>query len=325
MRKDGVKFACLCLDCFATSEAQALQEALPGDFWVERPWQGFDLSTWAREIGTWRIKEVTESEVFVWVTTESSRLDVQDGENEALSNRLHTYWKGLQLSWPCTPRSAWILTGSLKSETADVSSLTSLPPTFDKTPATAPTPAALRLAAETAVNLEAVFAAGILRGRLERGLTSFLSGMKSLFLDETILAFERTIEGIVHPSDRKQFVNRCLRLLRLGASQNAASVLEEIYVARNAFTHALPVELAFPGKTTNEARHRAQQLQALLYWFTSEALRVILADKTLVQRFGTEGQGPFWGDVVEGKRTSPFVIDVADDRWQFAEDEMISS
>jgi hypothetical protein len=39
MRKDGVKFACLCLDCFAGTEAQALQEALPGDFWVERPWR----------------------------------------------------------------------------------------------------------------------------------------------------------------------------------------------------------------------------------------------------------------------------------------------
>ena len=325
MRKDGVKFACLCLDCFAGTEAQALQEALPGDFWVERPWRGFDLSTWAREIGTWRLAEVTGAEVFVWVTVESSRLDVQDGENETLANRLHTYWKGLQLSWPCTPRSAWILTGSLKRESPDVSSLISLLPTFDKAPALALSPAVLRLAAETAINLEAAFGAGSLQGRLERGVTSFLSGMGSRFVDETILAFERTIEGIVHPSDRKQFVNRCARLLRLGVSHNAASVLEEIYSVRNAFTHALPVEAAFPGKTRSQARHRAQQLQALLYGFAAEALRTILANKPLLEQFGGEGLGAFWGSVVEGKRSAPFVIDLQDDRWHFSEDEMISA
>ena len=325
MRKDGVKFACLCLDCFATTEAQAMQETLPGDFWIERPWQGFDLSTWAREIGTWRLAEVTGAEVFVWVTAESSRLDVQDGENETLANRLHNYWKGLQLSWPCTPRAAWILTGSLKREIPDVSSLTSLLPTFDKAPAIALSPEVLRLAAETTVNLEAAFAAGTLQGRLERGITSFLSGMGSRFVDETILAFQRTIEGIVHPSDRKQFVNRCARLLRLDAAHDLTGVLEEIYSVRNAFTHALPVDAAFPGKTRNQARHRAQQIQALLYWFAAEALRSILASKPLLEQFGAEGQGPFWGSVVEGKRSAPLAIELGDDRWQFSEDEMISS
>jgi hypothetical protein len=149
--------------------------------------------------------------------------------------------------------------------------------------------------------------------------------MGSRFVDETILAFERTIEGIVHPSDRKQFVNRCARLLRLGVSHNAPSVLEEIYSVRNAFTHALPVEAAFPGKTRSQARHRAQQLQALLYWFAAEALRTILANKPLLEQFGAEGQGPYWGSVVEGKRSAPFVIDLQDDRWHFSEDEMISA
>jgi hypothetical protein len=251
---------------------------------------------------------------------------VNDDENRILSNRLHTFWKGLQLAWSSTPRStAWILTGSLKNEKPDVSQLTSLFPTFDKTPPVSLSPAVLRLAAETSVDLERTFASGLLSGRVERGLTSFFSSMGSGYLDDSILALERAIEGIVHPSDRKQFVKRCATILRLGPSHDLNAVLEEIYTVRNAFTHAALVDLAFPGRTPAQARHRAQQLQALLYSFAAGAFRSIIADVRLIEQFSSEGQGPFWGSVVEGKRQAPFVVTVADDQWQFGEDELASS
>lgn len=74
MKKDGVKFACLCLRTLISDELVDARAELPGELWLEQPWHEFDVSVWKNLIGTARIDEISDARLWVWAVSPSARL-----------------------------------------------------------------------------------------------------------------------------------------------------------------------------------------------------------------------------------------------------------
>jgi hypothetical protein len=320
---EAAKFACLCLNAVTANELLGATGELGGEFSLGSPTEKFDLDLWAEAIGKRRVREINESNVWIWAFRHSDRLTVTDAENRELEERMFRFWKGLLLNRPPLVHSAWILTGSQRDGVPDVATFSSVGHIFIKEAPYPITLAMLRSAGETAQHLELAFASGDLRGRVERGLTAFFGAMGNQFLDESILALERSLEGILHPNDKAQFVKRAARILNFDeqATSNLQGVLAEAYDIRSGFTHAQPVEVVFPGLSPDRAVQRAQQLQTLLYFAASRAYRAVLKEPALVRQFAAEGIGEYWGKVVTQKRPPPFVVQIAEHEWLLEHDD----
>ena len=322
MRKDGVKFACLCLRAVTAGELANACDALPGDYWLEPPWEEFDVNVWKNHIGVWRIDQIADAHLWVWVVAPSVRLDVNDAEHDQLEHRLFLLWQGLQLHRPGIVHSAWVLMGSLRNAKPDVQSLKQYRELFVKEPDRELTLSGLHLAAATALDLQRLYVSGVLAGRLDRGMAALFSAMRSEHMDESILSLVRAVEGILHPKDAEQFVKRAASVVKIdGVLPDAlTTLLRELYDVRSGFTHAEALTTVFQGKSHEEGKHRAQQLQAFAYLLASGAYTAVLREDTLTKRFSTEGQGDYWGKITAGKKKPPFTVQLDEQDWSFGPD-----
>lgn len=322
MQKDGVKFACLCLRAVIAGELLDACAGLPGDYWLEPPWEEFDVNVWKNHIGSWSIDQIADARLWVWVVAPSARLDVNDAEHDQLEHRLFLFWQGLQLHRPGIVHSAWVLMGSLRNAKPDVQSLKQYREPLVKEPDRELTLSGLHQAAATALDLQRLYESGVLAGRLDRGLPAFFGAMRSEHVDESILSLVRSIEGILHPKDADQFVKRAASVVNIDGGSPAAlkTLLDELYRVRSGFTHAEALTTIFQGKNRDEAKHRAQQLQAFAYLLASGAYTAVLRQDTLTKRFSTEGQGEYWGKVTSGRRKPPFTVQLDEQDWSFGPD-----
>lgn len=319
MQKDGVKFACLCLRAVIAGELLDARAELPGDYWLEPPWEEFDVNVWKNHIGTWRIDEIARARLWIWVVAPSARLDVNDAEHDQLEHRLFLLWQGLQLHRPGIVHSAWVLMGNLKNAKPDVQSLKQYRDLFVKEPDRELTLSGLRHAAATALDLQRLYDSGVLAGRLDRGLAAFFGAMHNEHLDESILSLVRAVEGILHPKDADQFVKRSGSVVKIdgGLPDALTTLLRELYDVRSGFTHAEALATVFQGNSHEEGKHRAQQLQAFAYLLASGAYTAVLRQDTLTKRFSTEGQGEYWGKITAGKKKPPFTVQLDEQDWSF--------
>jgi hypothetical protein len=319
MRKDGVKFGCLCLQASSDWMLGQEQEAdLGHGFFLARPWREFDFRGWSPALGSWRLEEIQSSQIWIWSTAASEHLHVTDNENEVLADRMQVLWKALQLCEPAVFLSAWIFTGAIHDGRPDIATLRSLPNVFVKQPSRERGHRELQAAAALALALQEAFSAGRVVGRLERGLAALLSGMLSDTMDNSVLCFTRALEGVLHPNERRQFVSRGARVISI--PNETETILGELYDFRSGLAHAESFETIFPRKTFEQATHRGQQLQAFAYLAAARVYSCILASTELLRWFASEELGEYWGRVVSGRKAPPFQVTIRDDEWLFGPD-----
>ena len=66
---------------------------------------------------------------------------------------------------------------------------------------------------------------------------------------------------------------------------------------------------------------RCRQLQAFLYHFATRAYREVLSRPELMNRLTQPDVGAYWGEIIEGTETLPFIVVVPDDLWNFEHDD----
>lgn len=139
------------------------------------------------------------------------------------------------------------------------------------------------------------------------------------FVDGSILALQRSLEGILHPCNKKQFVERVAKIADLGSGYDVRALFREVYGIRSGFTHAESLNVAFPNRSYEDALVRARQVQVLLCFVAFRLYRVILSRVDLLSCFGAEGLGAYWGRIVEGRKERPFAVKVSDGEWLYDE------
>ncbi|GEM_PF-3906337 len=318
MRKDGVKFGCLCADVHPSGDIRRIEAALPGEFFVESPWADVDVDAWREELGRWQVNEIKRANLWVWSVASTETPQIHDNENDRLFRRMNNFWIAFLMHEPPDVNSVWILTGDLIAGHPTIATLRKLPRAIRQSVSfPAPlSPDSLDQIAVIAGGVDAAEEAKSVAGRLERGFAAFVAGMQSDTIDDSILCFVRALEAIVQPNGGKQFCNRTARILQSSTMDVASlrALLEEIYKTRGAFTHAEAIETAFRGNTRDEAIRRGRELRAATHIMASRCYREVFARPDLIKFFSSE-QGEFWGDVVSGKKEPPFRIPVEPAEW----------
>jgi hypothetical protein len=133
------------------------------------------------------------------------------------------------------------------------------------------------------------------------------------YIEDSILCLMRALEGMLHADSSKQFQSRAASILK----EPNLELLRELYHVRNKFTHAEPVELAFPNRTAAEATQRARQLQAFLYHFATRVYCKIVGSPGLLAMLSQARVGELWGNVVSGHQPPPLVVSVDEPLWNF--------
>jgi hypothetical protein len=150
-------------------------------------------------MGVWQLEEIQKANLWVWCTGKSGSL-----RRKAVTD----FWSGLLLTRPPRVHHAWLLTGTLQDGASQIGGLERLRDVVVKEPPFPLNLDILREATQAGIHLGRAFASGRLRGRLERGLSALLLSMQMEYSDESILALERALEGVLHPNGREQFVKR---------------------------------------------------------------------------------------------------------------------
>jgi hypothetical protein len=323
-RPDNVKFACICLNASPVEPSCRATRELSAEFRLERPWTGLDLDAWKPDLGRLQLNEIKKATVWVWTFVQSTRLDVCDGENNALTDRLTAFYVGLMLNRPPNVWSARTMTGHLQGGSVTIQSQAQRYRIFHKEHDAAPelTESALAAAATSAGHLRAAKSSSALGGRLERGLVSFENAMYSEYLDESIISLVRSIEAILQPNDKKQFVKRTCAIMdhqtEASHMDQCSAVFEELYDIRSGLVHAEAIEDIFGGVSGEQAAMRAKRLQAIAYLVASNLYRSILAQPELVEKFAHERLGDYWGRVVCDKEPPPFRLQLDAECWSGA-------
>jgi hypothetical protein len=193
-----------------------------------------------------------------------------------------------------------------------VQELSDRPPLFMKTIGKTLSVDVLTEAAANSAHLARAFDSGKLAGRIERGLAAFFSGMRAEHVDDSILCLQRSLEGLVQPSNKQQFVKRMSALIDPveQSVDDVNALLTEIYDVRSELTHAAPPEVAFKTPDRKAAEKRARELQAALYLVAATAYSEVLRNPQLIDKFSREGLGEYWGRITAAKRAPPFRIRV---------------
>lgn len=312
MIKDDVQFACVCAHVWMHHGLEGERGELGRGYYLEPPWHEFDLEDWANEIGRWQLDEIKNANLWVWATGPQGTI-----RRETITN----LWSGLLLTRPPRVHSAWLLTGTLKNGQPSIGMLQRLGDVYIKEPPFPLNLQTLREAAEAGYHLGRAFDSGRLRGRLERGLSSLLLAMGVGYVDDSLLFLERALEGVVHPASKVQFAKRAAAILERSPDSDSVPLLEQLYDVRSAFAHAETLETVFPEMSQAAALQRIRELQTFTYFLASRSYRAILECLKLMEKFGSEGLGPYWGKVVARRVPPPFRVSVLDEEWNFEQDE----
>jgi hypothetical protein len=314
----GTKFACLCIHASPVAVPEGPVNIGHG-YSVSGRAPGIDPSDWLEALGSFQIEEVTNSSLWIWIERASERADVLDAENQELLRRLKCFWWAFLLHEPPRIFSAWALSGRSNGGQSELRHVAKYDRVYNhQSVRTEVTLDTLTQAAETAEHYEQLVVGSGLRGRIRLGFAAFASGMQQRRVDPAHLCFQRALEGIFHPCDKRQFARRGAAVFRDAsrADADATELLEAIYDMRSGFTHCESLATIFPDLAQGEAERRGIELRDATYTLAARTYRTVLRSSELVARFGREGQGDYWGKIVCGRKDPPFQIDLLPTDWQ---------
>jgi hypothetical protein len=125
------------------------------------------------------------------------------------------------------------------------------------------------------------------------------------------------LDGMFSADNSREFKARAGAVLRSVKPE----LLDELYRVRNKFTHAEPVNKAFPaGMTEEQMTERCRRLQAFLYHFATRSYREVLGKPELMRLLTGDDVRTHWDRVLSRDDAPPFVVTVESDLWDFEHD-----
>jgi hypothetical protein len=275
---------------------------------LEPAGSAIDLESWRAYIGEHEIESMHEANAWIWVEGSS-------GANRR--EKVGYFETALLLTRAPRIFESWMLEGPIENGAPRVSSFGRREQRTIKEPPYPLTTVALEEAAALADVLARTFEAKTLVGRLDRGFVSLVLAMSATYVEDSVLYLMRALEGMLSADNSREFKARAGAVLRGGRPD----LLEELYRLRNKFTHAEPVNKAFPaGMTEEQMAERCRRLQAFLYHFATRSYREVLGKPEVMRLLTGDHVRTHWDRVLRRDDAPPFVVAVEDDLWDFEHD-----
>ncbi len=195
------------------------------------------LDTWNENIGTLHVRELAETNLFLWSLRKSASPEVLDDENEQLARDVYCLYLGLLIAAPdFSGGRVTALTGGNSDGTARVRSVTTYARSW-RAPGAVPgslTASRMQTAARLAIALRKHSSRP--GHRIVRAMRAFREAREAPELDLRLHQFVRCIEGFVVPPFRDSAVHFADRvaLVTVGRRRRA---LKELYRIRSGIEH----------------------------------------------------------------------------------------
>lgn len=287
----GEKFSCFAFSrCSAADDLP--EELVLGPGVVARRDLGIAVGEhWPAWLGSLTMNELKAIGLTFFATAASSRPEVLDAENQALTRALDYIWYGLLLQGVPSHMEGFTMTGAYVDGEIQVrlfGHIRDYEPTYDM-PEFVPDVAALQRAAALGEQLRRIDVPKAPDwGRLRRGLRSLFRGLREKDGGERLHAFVRALEALLKPdigNTRNQFAHRAQTFAR--ASAETRETLLQIFDIRSHVEH---VHLAIDALSGSEpdrialANRRTRQVDALV----RSALTRVLETDVLLDVFRTD-------------------------------------
>jgi hypothetical protein len=304
--KNADKYACIALENTATVAGLADPIDLGSGCWAlfAPPFPLDD--TWRNWLGSLQSQDFERSNLFLFAIAPSKAPHVTDAENQALEEKVLALFYGLFLHDVPFYEGGLALTSANVEGRIDVRSLSKLE-SFNRPPgvrwARIDEPW-LRNAHITAIGIQSIHALKGQHERLHRGFHAWLRAVMEYYGEEKLHQSVRAVEAVIKTEQGKglrRFVHR--GRLFAGDNSKARTLLEELYLLRNAAEHMNPFQPVLAKYAPDiDAVASLRVYQALT--LANEVYSRILTNPNLQQTFAsdarTEGfwQRP-WADQVE--------------------------
>jgi hypothetical protein len=252
---------------------------------------------WRQWLGSVRVDEVEECNVFLLSKLASATPGVLDGENKTLQQRVWNFYVGLLLSSPFAPAHRPVMLNGAREggeigirQQHDLDS--SIPCLFRPYPTVKPDD--IQRAAALGENLEALPAAQVVGGhwRLFRTLSVYTAARTTGEIIDRIHQYCRVIDGLIlsQPGKgRQQFKSR--PELFIGAGHG--DLMGDLYEIRSAVEHLH--EYRYLEKYDRAVRLELARKEAIAEYIARAALARIIGEPTMWPHFGnTPNLEKFW-------------------------------
>ncbi|HXM21407.1 MAG TPA: hypothetical protein VN948_09105 [Terriglobales bacterium] len=308
------KFACVCL-VFAAVDHRQREPIVLGDGLCGTFGTPFELDdAWRDWLGTVKTQNLQNVSLGLLAHRESVRLDVLDGENQALIDAALSLFYALLMVEIFHHDGGFVVSGANNGGEIRVRQITDLGPHLRPNGArvSAVNMATLESAAVIASGIRAMYSAAEPSERLRQGFRAWLRGIRESIGADRLHEFVRATEAVVKPQvgrTEAQFVHRCQ--LFSGTSDAARTIVRELYQLRSQTEHMNNFEPVLANYPVNDrdalALRRAYQAQLLgssVYkrLLTTVALRVHFAsddDTDAFWRRDMREQRAIWGDPID--------------------------
>lgn len=280
---------------------------------------------WRDWLGSIRIDEIKECNLFLCATESSNRPDVLDQENESLLRRVHRLYHALLVAAPVIGHQlGHRFSGGTHNNQIDVSQVGNYP-AVHRIPGTPPwriLPQHLHRAKRVSTGMARLGAHSEFR-RIWRMLHAFYAGLRSRYPGETAFQFVRVIEGFVLTKPGQggpEFTRRT----RLFVGDDCDELTRQLYTIRNHVAHLHDPLRTFNGnghETSNmllcQAAWQAEVVAryCLRRVFTRKELWPHFSNTDTIETFWTLGerQRDIWGDALDRDQwTTSYRQDVYD-------------
>lgn len=243
--KNADKYACIALENSGTV-AELVDPIDLGDGCWALFAPPFPLDdTWRKWLGSLQSQDFERSNLFLFAIAPSKTPQVMDAENEALSEKVLALFYGLFLHDVPFYEGGLALSGANVEGRIDVRRVNKLesfyrPPGVRRAPIDEPW---LRSAHIAAIGIQSVHAVKGQCERLRRGFHAWLRALMEYYGDEKLHQSVRAVEAVA-----KTEQGRSLRLfvhrgqLFAGNNSKAQTLLQELYLLRNAAEHMNPFQ-----------------------------------------------------------------------------------
>lgn len=299
---DGEKYALVGIG--VKFEGLVQPEKLTAHLWAFNNTEFRVPTHWREWLGSIRSAQVEKCNLFLLSKMVSSAPDILDGENQALQQRVWTFYVGLLLSSTFAPvERPVLLTGSRRGGEIGIRQQRDLdlpvPCIFRPYPAVLPEE--VRNAGQLGENLEALSVAPIPGGhwRLFRTLHIFTEARTTVEIIDRIHQYCRCIDGLIVPAigkTKQQFKSRTELFVGPGHHE----LLGELYDIRSAVEHLH--EYRYLEKFDRAVRLDLTRKEAIVEHIARNALARVFREPSLWPHFAnTSALERFWA-LSEGER-----------------------
>jgi hypothetical protein len=252
---------------------------------------------WREWLGTIRVDQLEDCNLFLMSKLESLTPAILDAENQALQKRVANFYVGLLLTSHFSPSHAPVmLTGSRQKDEIDIRQQQEFdaPVTSLARPYPPVEPNHVLLAARLGANIEALPTAGLLGGqwRLFRTLRIYMEARASQEMLDRVHQYCRCLEGLILPpvgQTKRQFKSRT----ELFIGQGHHALMGELYDVRSAVEHLH--EDRYLERFDRSMRLDLVRKEAIVEYIARTALARIIGDVNLWHHFSNRSSlSRFW-------------------------------